>query len=168
MLKVVLGVEHLSPSPNKKHLGFSLTVLFTVASRLSTHPFKYALFSRKNRVQEIGAGVAGYGDQGTVGLQQNTNTTSVSTAGTINSLESKSQQQNANEFNQGPPAYDETSNRDELEQTLALGVVEGDQPQLGTDQVAATHQPVEEETSPTSNLNQESNLPQEEMHDLEL
>jgi hypothetical protein len=118
--------------------------------------------------QEIGAGVAGYGDQGTAGLQQSTNTTSASTAGTINSLESESQQQNANEFNQGPPVYDEASNRDELEQTLAPSTVEGDQPQLDTDQVAAAHQPIKEETGPTSNLNQESNLPQEEMHDPEL
>jgi len=84
-------------------------------------------------------GVAGYGNQGTTGLQQSTNTTSTSTVGTINSLESKSQQHNANEFNQGPPAYDKTSNRDELEQTPAPGAVEGDQPQLGTDQVAAVH-----------------------------
>jgi hypothetical protein len=83
--------------------------------------------------------VAGYGNQGTTGLQQSTNTTSASTVGTVNSLESKSQQQNANEFNQGPPAYDETSNIDELEQTPAPGAVEGDQPQLGTDQVAAVH-----------------------------
>ncbi len=112
--------------------------------------------------------MAGYGDQGTAGLQQSTNTTSASTAGTIDSLESESQQQNADEFNQGPLAYDETSNRDELEQTPALGAVEGDQPQLSTDQVAAAHQPVEEETGPTNNLKQESNLPQEEMHDLEL
>jgi hypothetical protein len=112
--------------------------------------------------------MAGYGDQGTVGLQQSTNTISASTAGTVDSLESKSQQQNADEFNQGPPAYDETSNRDELEQTRAPGAVEGDQPQLGTDQVIAVHQPVEEETGPTSNLNQESNLPQEDMHDPEL
>jgi hypothetical protein len=112
--------------------------------------------------------VASYGDQGIVGLQQSTNTTLANIAGTIDSLKSESQQQNADEFNQGPPAYDETSNRDELEQTPALGAVEGDQPQLGTDQVAATHQPVEEETSPTSNLNQELNLPQEEMHDPEL
>jgi hypothetical protein len=112
--------------------------------------------------------VVGYGDQGTAGLQQSTNTTSTSIAGTIDSLKSESQQQNADEFNQGPPAYDKTSNRDEFEQTLTLGVVEGDQPQLGTDQVAAAHQPVEEEIGPTSNLNQESNLPQEEMHDPEL
>ncbi len=112
--------------------------------------------------------MAGYGDQGIVGLQQSTNTTSASTAGTVNSLEFESQQQNANEFNQGPPTYDETFNRDELEQTPAPGTVEGDQPQLGTDQVAVAHQPVEEETGPTSNLNQESNLPQEEMHDPEL
>ncbi|CAM6034978.1 unnamed protein product [Sphagnum compactum] len=118
--------------------------------------------------QEIGAGVAGYGDQGTAGLQQSTNTTSASTPGTVDSLESESQQQNADEFNQGPPAYDEIYNRDELEQTPAPGAVEEDQPQLGTDQVAAAHQPVEEETGPTSNLNQESNLPQEEMHDPEL
>ncbi len=103
--------------------------------------------------------MAGYEDQGTAGLQQNTNTTSTSTAGTVDSLESESQQQYVDEFNQGPPTYDETSNRDELEQTLAPGVVEGDQPQLDTNQVAATHQPVEEETGPTSNLNQESNLP---------
>ncbi len=41
--------------------------------------------------QEIGARVAGYGDQGTVGLQQSTNTTPTSTAGTVDSLESKSQ-----------------------------------------------------------------------------
>jgi hypothetical protein len=115
--------------------------------------------------QELGAGVAGYGDQGTAGLQQSTNTTSESTSGTVDSLESESQQQNADGFNQGPPAYDEISNRDELEQTPAPGVVEEDQPQLGTDQVAAAHQPVEEETGPTSNLNQESNLPQEETHD---
>jgi len=94
---------------------------------------KYALFSRKIKVQEIGAGVASYGDQRTAGLQQSTNTTSASTAGTVDSLESESQQQNVDEFNQGPPAYDETSNIDELEQTPALGVVEGDQPQLGTD-----------------------------------
>jgi hypothetical protein len=112
--------------------------------------------------------VAGYGDQGTIGLLQSTNTTSVSTAGTVDSLESEFQQQNANEFNHGPLAYDETSNRDELEQTPAPGAIEGDQPQLGTDQVAAAHQPIEEETGPTSNLNQESNLPQEEMHDPEL
>jgi len=97
--------------------------------------------------------VAGYGDQGTVGLQQSTNTTLASTAGTVDSLESESQQQNADEFYQGPPAYDETSNRDELEQTPAPGAVKGDQPQLGTDQVAAAHQLVEEETNPTSNLN---------------
>jgi len=77
--------------------------------------------------------VAGYGDQGTVGLQQSTNTTSVSTTGTVNSLESEFQQQNANEFNQRPLAYDETSNKDELEQTPAPGAVEGDQPQFGTD-----------------------------------
>ncbi|KAH9541259.1 hypothetical protein CY35_14G052800 [Sphagnum magellanicum] len=115
--------------------------------------------------QELGAGVAGYGDQGTAGLQQSTNTTSESTSGTVDSLESESQQQNADGFNRGPPAYDEVSNRDELEQTPAPGVVEEDQPQLGTDQVAAAHQPVEEETGPTSNLNQESNLPQEETHD---
>ncbi|CAM6030491.1 unnamed protein product [Sphagnum balticum] len=115
--------------------------------------------------QEMGAGVAGYGDQGTAGLQQSTNTTSESTPGTVDSLESESQQQNADGFNQGPPAYDEISKRDELEQTPAPGAVEEDQPQLGTDQVAAAHQPVEEETGPTSNLNQESNLPQEEMHD---
>ncbi len=112
--------------------------------------------------------MAGYGDQGTAGLQQSSNTTSASTAGTVDSLESKSQQQNVDEFNQGPPTYDETSNRDELEQTPTPGAVEGDQPQLGTDQVAAAHQPVEEETGPTSNLNQESNLSQEEMHDPEL
>jgi len=43
--------------------------------------------------------MAGYGDQGTVGLQQSTNTTLASTAGTIDSLESESQQQNADEFN---------------------------------------------------------------------
>ncbi len=115
--------------------------------------------------QEMGAGVAGYGDQGTAGLQQSTNTTSESTPGTVDSLESESQQQNADGFNQGPPAYDEISNRDELEQTPAPGAVEEDQPQLGTDQVAAAHQPVEEATGPTSNLNQESNVPQEEMHD---
>jgi hypothetical protein len=54
------------------------------------------------------------------------------------------------------------------EQTPAPGAVERDQPQLGTDQVAAAHQPVEEETGPISNLNQESNLPHEEMHDPEL
>jgi hypothetical protein len=83
--------------------------------------------------------VAGYGNQGTTGLQQSTNTTSASTIGIVNSLESKSQQQNANEFNQGPLAYDETSNRDELEQTPAPSAVEGDQPQLGTDQVVAIH-----------------------------
>jgi len=112
--------------------------------------------------------VAGYGDQRTAGLQQSSNTTSASTTGTVDSLESESRQQNEDEFKQGLPTYDETSNRDELEQTLAPGAVEGDQPQLGTDQVATTHQPVEEETGPTSNLNQESNLPQEEMHDLEL
>ncbi len=112
--------------------------------------------------------MAGYGDQGTTRLQQSTNTISASTVGIVDSLEFESQQQNANEFNQGFPAYDETFNRDELEQTPALGAVEGDQPQLGTDQVAAAHQPVEEETGPTSNLNQESNLPQEEMHDPEL
>ncbi|CAK9204070.1 unnamed protein product [Sphagnum troendelagicum] len=115
--------------------------------------------------QEMGAGVAGYGEQGTAGLQQNTNTTSENTPGTVDPLESESQQQNADGFNQGPPAYDEISNRDELEQTPAPGAVEEDQPQLGTDQVAAAHQPVEEQTGPTSNLNQESNLPQEEMHD---
>ncbi len=103
--------------------------------------------------------MAGYGDQGIAGLQQSTNTTSTSIVGTVDSLESESQQQNANEFNQGPPAYDETSNKDELEQTPAPGAVEGDQPQLSTYQVAAAHQPVEEETSPISNLNQESNLP---------
>ncbi len=112
--------------------------------------------------------MASYGDQGTAGLQQSINTTSASTAGTVDSLESESQQQNANEFNQGPPAYNETSNRDELEQTLAPGAVEGNQPQLGTDQVVAAHQPVEEEIGPTSNLNQELNLPQEEMHDPKL
>jgi hypothetical protein len=112
--------------------------------------------------------MASYGDQGTAGLQQSTNTTSTSTAGTVDSLEFESQQQNADEFNQGPLAYDKTSNRDQLEQTLAPGPVEGDQPQLGTDQVAAAHQPVDKETGPTSNLNQESNLPQEEMHDHEL
>ncbi len=72
------------------------------------------------------------------------------------------------EFNQGPPSYDNTSNRDELEQTPTPGAIEGDQPQLGTDQVTAAHQPIEEETGPTSNLNWESNLPQEEMHGLEL
>jgi hypothetical protein len=98
--------------------------------------------------QEISVGVAGYGDQRTVGLQQSTNTTSTSTAGTVDTLESESQQQNANKFNQGPPAYDETFNRDELEQTPAPGVVEGDQLQLGTDQVAVAHQLVEEETGP--------------------
>ncbi len=43
------------------------------------------------RDQEIGAGVAGYGDQGTARLQQNTNTTSASTAGTVDSLESEYQ-----------------------------------------------------------------------------
>ncbi len=112
--------------------------------------------------------MASYGDQRITGLQQSTNTTSASIARTVDSLESESQQQNADEFNQGPPAYDETSNRDELEQTPAPGAIEGDQPQLGIDQVVATHQPVEEETGPTSNLNQESNLPQEEMHDPEL
>jgi len=112
-------------------------------------------------------GVVGYGDEGIVGLQQSTNTTSASTAWTVDSLEFESQQQNADEFNQGP-AYDKTSNRDELEQTPAPDAVEGDQPQLGTDRVAATHQPVEEETGPTSNSNQELNLPQEEMHDPEL
>jgi hypothetical protein len=53
----------------------------------------------------------------------------------------------------GSSAYDETSNKDELEQTTAPSVVEGDQPQLGTDQVATAHQLVEEETGPTSNLN---------------
>jgi len=79
--------------------------------------------------------VASYGDQGTVRLQQSTNTTSASTAGTVNSLESESQQHNANEFNQGPLAYDETSNKDEFEQTPAPGAVEGDQLQFGTDQV---------------------------------
>ncbi len=92
-------------------------------------------------------------------------------AGIVDSLEFESQQQNVDEFNQGPLAYDQrpgTSNRDELEQTPAPGVVEGDQPQFGTDQVAAAHQPVDEETGPTNNLNQESNLPQEEMHDHEL
>ncbi len=115
--------------------------------------------------QEMGAGVAGYGDQGTAGLQQSTNSTSESTPGTVDSLESESQQQNADGFNQGPPAYDEISKRDELEQTTAPGAVEEDQPQLGTDQVAAAHEPIEEETGPTSNLNQESNLPQEEIHD---
>jgi hypothetical protein len=109
--------------------------------------------------QAMGAGAAGYGDQGTAGLQQSTNTTSESTPGTVDPLESESQQQNADGFNQGPPAYDE------LEQTPAPGAVEEDQPQLGTDQVAAAHQPVKEETGPTSNLNQESNLPQEEIHD---
>jgi hypothetical protein len=77
--------------------------------------------------------VVGYGDQGTVGLQQSTNTTSASTAGTVDSLESESQQQNANEFNQDPPTYDETFNRDELEQTPAPSAIEGDQPQLGID-----------------------------------
>ncbi len=112
--------------------------------------------------------MAGYGDQGIVGLQQSTNTTSANTGGTVDSLESESQQQNVNEFNQGPFAYDESFNRDELEQTLAPGTVEGDQPQLSTDQVAVAHQPVEAETGPTSNLNQESNLPQEEMHDPKL
>jgi len=71
-------------------MGSHLGQRHTIASRLSTHPFKYALFSRKNRVQEIGAGVAGYGDQGTAGLQQSTNTTSVSIAGTVDSLESES------------------------------------------------------------------------------
>jgi hypothetical protein len=109
--------------------------------------------------QAMGAGAAGYGDQGTAGLQQSTNTTSESTPGTVDPLESESQQQNADGFNQGPPAYDE------LEQTPAPGAVEEDQPQLGTDQVAEAHQPVKEETGPTSNLNQESNLPQEEIHD---
>ncbi len=77
--------------------------------------------------------MAGYGDQGTAGLQQSTNTTSTSIAGTVDSLESESQQQNANEFNQGPLAYDETSNKFEFKQTPAPGVVEGDQLQLGTD-----------------------------------
>jgi hypothetical protein len=115
--------------------------------------------------QEMGAGVAGYGDQGTAGLQQSTNTTSESTPGTVDSLESESQQQNADGFIQGPPAYDEISNRDGLEQTPAPGAVEENQAELGTDQVVAAHQPVEEETGPTSNLNQESNLPQEEIHD---
>jgi hypothetical protein len=112
--------------------------------------------------------VAGYGDQRTAGQQQSTNTTLASTIGIVDSLESESQQQNANEFNQGPLAYDETSNIDELEQIPTPGAVERDQPQLGIDQVAAAHQPIEEETDPTSNLNQESNLPQEEMHDPEL
>ncbi len=43
--------KHESNIVEITHLCIMHRVHTTVASRLSTHPFKYALFSRKNRVQ---------------------------------------------------------------------------------------------------------------------